>query len=68
MHAADDVRAGEHEQVVVAAQIASVVREARAAEVGLGEPWRWIIVPIAPSSTRMRSRAAAVSGVMDWHH
>ena len=38
MDALDHVRAREHEQVVVALQVARVVGEALAAEVGLGEP------------------------------
>ena len=38
VYLADHVRAGEHEQIVVAPQIASVGREPRPAEVGLAEP------------------------------
>ena len=61
--AADDVGAGQHQQVVVAAQILRVIREALAAEIGLGERWRWIIVPIAPSRMRIRSREASMQRV-----
>ena len=52
----DRVGLGQRQQVVVAAQVARMVAEPVAAVAGLVEARSaWSIVPIAPSSTRIRS-------------
>ncbi len=61
---ADEIGAGEGQQVVVAAQVARVAVEALAAVLASVSTWRWIIVPIAPSSTRMRCFSAACRAAM----
>jgi hypothetical protein len=54
---------GQDQHVVGAAQVAGVVPEPLAAERGLvQERSRWIIVPMAPSRTRMRWRRSRVEG------
>ena len=53
-----DVGPRQIQQVVVAAHLAVPGVEARAAIALLVELSDWIIVPIAPSSTRMRSEAS----------
>ena len=66
MDLGDDVGPRQHQQVVVALQIARMRCEALAAEVGLGRAaWRWIIVPIAPSRTRIRVGEQRVELVSD---
>ena len=58
MDVAHRVRLAEDQQIVVAAHLAVPGVEARAAIALLVELSAWIMVPIAPSSTRMRSRTS----------
>ena len=55
MDAANDLRLGQRQQVVVALLVAMVGVEAVAVIVCASSPWPWIMVPMAPSRTRMRS-------------
>jgi hypothetical protein len=57
MDGAHRVRPAEIEEIVVAAHLAVPGVEARAAIASSSSPSAWIIVPMAPSSTRMRSAA-----------
>ena len=56
----DDSRLRQREQVVVALEIAASRGSARRESPPHRDVWRWIIVPIAPSSTRMRSSSSAL--------
>ena len=51
-------------RLVRAPQVARVIGEALAAETLLGQLVRWIIVPMAPSSTRIRSLTSSGSSAM----
>jgi hypothetical protein len=61
---ADQIGLGQQQQVVVALQVVRMRGEAAAAVIRLLQPWRWIIVPMAPSRTRIfLSRQALSSAV-----
>ena len=75
MDLAHGVGLGQAQEVVVAADVAVVVREALPRKSASVKAWRWSSVPIAPSSTRIRSRrspgrrssrVARVNGVVAW--
>ena len=62
MDLGDDVGPRQHEQIVVAAQIAADGRANRSPRKSASVSWcRWIIVPIAPSRTRIRFASSASS-------
>ena len=61
MDVADRVRPASDEQIVVAAHLAVPGVEARAAKASSSSLSAWIIVPMAPSSTRMRSARASIA-------
>ena len=54
MDAANHIRARQCEHVAVALEIVPMIAEPVAAKVGLVSLRRWIIVPMAPSRSRMR--------------
>ena len=70
MDVADRLGLGQDQQIVVAAHLAVPGVEARAAKALLVELERLDLVPMAPSSTRMRSAASlrSVCSVSDYGH
>ncbi len=61
MDVADRIRLGQDQQVIIALQRVVPLRKTLRRK-SSSENFRfWISVPMAPSSTRMRSRAAAAS-------
>jgi predicted DCC family thiol-disulfide oxidoreductase YuxK len=59
----DRLRLREDQQIVVAADVAMEIGKTLPPKRGLVILQAWIMVPMAPSSTRMRSRAAASRAV-----
>ena len=55
----DDVGLGQAEQVVVALEVTGPFGEPLARKSASDSPYRWIMVPMAPSSTRMRRLSAS---------